>query len=120
MVRVDGVGASCVLISSCRGVLPRSRCSGADHLTAVGREELLAQTKAFIDAEAVPGVRVEAVVREGQAAAEIADMAISMNADLLVIGTWTIRIRTPASRIGHGEGSAQGSLPRADCPATAS
>ena len=56
-------------------------------LTAVGREELLAETKAFIDAEAVPGVRVEAVVREGQAAAEIADMAISMNADLLVIGT---------------------------------
>jgi nucleotide-binding universal stress UspA family protein len=56
-------------------------------LTAVGREELLAETKAFIDAEAVPGVRVEAVVQEGQAAAEIADMAISMNADLLVIGT---------------------------------
>ena len=56
-------------------------------VTAVGREELLAQTKAFIDAEAVPGVRVEAVVREGQAAAEIADMAIGMNADLLVIGT---------------------------------
>ena len=38
-------------------------------VTAVGREELLAQTKAFIEAEAVPGVRVEMVVRDGQAAA---------------------------------------------------
>ena len=39
------------------------------------------------DAETVPGVPVEAVVRDGQAAAEIVDQAISMNADLLVIGT---------------------------------
>ena len=56
-------------------------------LTAVDRDQLLADTKAFIESEKAPGVPLDAVVREGQAAAEILNQAASMNADLLVIGT---------------------------------
>ena len=56
-------------------------------LTAISRAELLANVKTFIDAETVPGVPVEAVIRDGQAAAEIVAQAASMDADLLVIGT---------------------------------
>jgi nucleotide-binding universal stress UspA family protein len=56
-------------------------------LTAVDREQLLADTKAFIEAETAPGVAIEAVVREGHTAAEIVDQATNMSADLLVIGT---------------------------------
>ena len=56
-------------------------------LTAVDRAQLLAETRAFVEAEAAPGVGIEPVVREGQTAAEIVDQADGMNADLLVIGT---------------------------------
>ena len=56
-------------------------------LTAADREQLLADTQAFIEAEKAPGVAVEAVLREGGAAAEILDQVTEMNADLLVMGT---------------------------------
>ena len=56
-------------------------------LTAVDREQLLTDTKGFIEAESAPGVAIDAVVREGSTAAEILDQASSMNADLVVIGT---------------------------------
>ena len=56
-------------------------------LTAVDRERLLADTKKFIEAETAPGVAIEAVVREGNTAAEIVNQATNMSADLLVIGT---------------------------------
>jgi nucleotide-binding universal stress UspA family protein len=56
-------------------------------LTPVDRNRLLADTKAFIEAEAAPGIAIEALVREGNAPAEIVDQATTMSADLLVIGT---------------------------------
>jgi nucleotide-binding universal stress UspA family protein len=56
-------------------------------LTAADRDQLLADTRAFIEAEAAPGVAIAAVVREGNTAAEIVDQATDMNADLLVMGT---------------------------------
>ena len=56
-------------------------------LTAADRDQLLADTKAFIEAEAAPGVALDAVVREGNPAAEIVDQATDMNAALLVMGT---------------------------------
>ena len=56
-------------------------------MTPVDRERFLVDTRAFIQAEAAPGVAVDAVIREGSAAAEILDLATDMAADLLVIGT---------------------------------
>jgi nucleotide-binding universal stress UspA family protein len=56
-------------------------------LIPADRDQLLADTKAFIEAEAAPGVAIEAVVREGNTATEILDQATKMSADLLVIGT---------------------------------
>ena len=56
-------------------------------LIPADRAQLLADTKAFIEAEAAPGVAIEAVIREGNTAAEILDQATKMSADLLVIGT---------------------------------
>jgi nucleotide-binding universal stress UspA family protein len=56
-------------------------------LTAADHDQLLADTRAFIEAEAAPGVAIDAVVREGNTAAEIVDEATTMRADLLVIGT---------------------------------
>ena len=56
-------------------------------LTAVDRDQLLADIKAFAETESAPGITIEAVVREGNTAAEILEQAISMKADLLVIGT---------------------------------
>ena len=56
-------------------------------LAPVGRDRLLADTKAFAAAESAAGVAIEAVVREGSTAAEILTQAASMRADLLVIGT---------------------------------
>ena len=56
-------------------------------LTAVDREQILADTRAFIEPESAPGTPIEAVVREGSTAAEILDQAAAMNVDLLVIGT---------------------------------
>jgi nucleotide-binding universal stress UspA family protein len=56
-------------------------------LTPADRDQLLADTLAFVEAETAPGVAIKAVVREGNAAAEIVDQATKMNADLLVIGT---------------------------------
>ena len=56
-------------------------------LTPADRDQLLADTKAFIEAETAPGVAIEAVLREGNTAAEIVDQATTMSADLLVIGT---------------------------------
>jgi nucleotide-binding universal stress UspA family protein len=56
-------------------------------LTPLDREQVLADTRTFVDAEKAPGVPIEAVVREGQAAGEIVDQAVTMDADLIVIGT---------------------------------
>jgi nucleotide-binding universal stress UspA family protein len=56
-------------------------------LIPADRDRLLADTKAFIEAEAAPGVPIEAVVREGNTAGEILDQETKMRADLLVIGT---------------------------------
>jgi nucleotide-binding universal stress UspA family protein len=56
-------------------------------LIPADRDRLLADTKVFIEAETAPGVAIEAVIREGNTAAEIVDQAISMSADLLIIGT---------------------------------
>ena len=56
-------------------------------LTAADRDQLLADTKAFVEAELAPGVAVGTVIREGNTTAEILDQASSMNADLLVMGT---------------------------------
>ena len=56
-------------------------------LTAVDRDQLLADTKAFAETETAPGITIEAVVREGDVAAETLEQAASMRADLLVIGT---------------------------------
>jgi nucleotide-binding universal stress UspA family protein len=56
-------------------------------LTLADRDQLLANTKAFIEAETAPGVAIEAVIREGNTAAQILDQATKMSADLLVIGT---------------------------------
>ena len=55
-------------------------------LTAVDRENYSPIRGLHRSGEA-PGVAIEAVVREGNTAAEIVDQATSMNADLLVIGT---------------------------------
>ena len=56
-------------------------------LAAADRDQLLADINAFIESERTPGVAIEAVVRQGNPAAEILDQVTSMNADLLVIGT---------------------------------
>jgi nucleotide-binding universal stress UspA family protein len=56
-------------------------------LMPVDREQLLANTRAFIEAESAPGVVIDALVREGNAAVEILNEAACINADLLVIGT---------------------------------
>jgi nucleotide-binding universal stress UspA family protein len=56
-------------------------------LTAADRDQLLADTKAFVEAELAPGVAVGTIIREGNTTAEILDQASSMNADLLVMGT---------------------------------
>ena len=56
-------------------------------LTSVDRDQLLADVKAFAQAESAPEVPVEAVVREGNPAGQILEQATAMRADLLVIGT---------------------------------
>jgi nucleotide-binding universal stress UspA family protein len=56
-------------------------------LTPGDRDQLLADVKAFADAESAPGITIDAVVREGNVAGEILEQATSMGADLLVIGT---------------------------------
>jgi nucleotide-binding universal stress UspA family protein len=56
-------------------------------LTAVDQDQLLADTKAFAETDSAPGVKIEAVVREGNTAGEILELANDMNADLMVIGT---------------------------------
>ena len=56
-------------------------------LTAVDRDQLLADTKAFAQTESAPGITIEAVVRAGNTAGEILEQADTMKAELLVIGT---------------------------------
>jgi nucleotide-binding universal stress UspA family protein len=56
-------------------------------LTAADRDQLLADTKAFAEAEGAPGITIDAAVRQGDTAGEILEQATSMKADLLVIGT---------------------------------
>ena len=56
-------------------------------LTNADRDQLLADTRAFVATESSPDVAIETVLREGNAAAEILAQASSMHADLLVIGT---------------------------------
>jgi nucleotide-binding universal stress UspA family protein len=56
-------------------------------LTAIDRDQLLADVRAFVKTENAPGVTIEAVVREGNISGEILDQATGMKADLLVVGT---------------------------------
>jgi nucleotide-binding universal stress UspA family protein len=56
-------------------------------LTDADRDQLLAETRAFIAAEAAPEVAIDAVVRQGYAARGILEQAEGMRADLIVIGT---------------------------------
>jgi nucleotide-binding universal stress UspA family protein len=56
-------------------------------LTGVDREELIAATKRFVEAESAPGIPIETIVREGNIAKEILAQAADSDADLLVIGT---------------------------------
>jgi nucleotide-binding universal stress UspA family protein len=56
-------------------------------LTPADRDQLLADTKAFAESESAPGITIEAVVRGGNTAGEILELATSMKADLLVLGT---------------------------------
>jgi nucleotide-binding universal stress UspA family protein len=63
------------------GVFETFALPGAD------RGQLLAETNRFIESEIAPGMPIEAAIREGNPAAEIFDQAVSMKADLLVIGT---------------------------------
>jgi nucleotide-binding universal stress UspA family protein len=56
-------------------------------LTAVDRDRLLAHTKTFAETDSARGIKVDATVREGNAAGEIVELAIRMKPDLLVIGT---------------------------------
>jgi nucleotide-binding universal stress UspA family protein len=51
------------------------------------RDRLLADTQAFARAAGAPGITIEALVREGNTAAEILEQAAGMKADLIVIGT---------------------------------
>jgi len=81
-------------------------------LTAVDRDQLLADTKAFAERDDASGVAIEAVVREGTMASEILDQATSMKADLLVIGTHG---RSGFERLLLGS-VAEKVLRRASCP----
>jgi nucleotide-binding universal stress UspA family protein len=56
-------------------------------LTAADRDQLLAQTRAFAEREAAPGIAIDAIIREGDAAAEILACASSLKPDLLIMGT---------------------------------
>ena len=55
--------------------------------TPVAREQLLAETKTFADKEAARGITIDAAVRAGTPAAEIVEEAVTISADLLVMGT---------------------------------
>ena len=81
-------------------------------LTAVDRDQLLADTRAFVETESAPGITIEAVVREGNTAAEILEQAASMKADLLVIGTHG---RSGFERLVLGS-VAEKMLRKASCP----
>jgi nucleotide-binding universal stress UspA family protein len=56
-------------------------------LAASDRDQLLAQTRAFVEREAAPGITIDALIREGNAAAEILACASSLKPDLLIMGT---------------------------------
>jgi nucleotide-binding universal stress UspA family protein len=81
-------------------------------LTLGDRDQLLADTKAFAEAEGAPGIAIEAVVREGSTAREILEQAASMKADLLVIGTHG---RSGVERLVLGS-VAEKVLRKAGCP----
>lgn len=81
-------------------------------LTPVDRDQLLADVKAFAATESAPGVRIDAIVRQGNTAGEILEQATSMKADLLVIGTHG---RTGFERLVLGS-VAERVLRKATCP----
>jgi nucleotide-binding universal stress UspA family protein len=81
-------------------------------LTPVDCDQLLADTKAFAEAESAPGITIEALVREGNTAAEILEQAASMKTDLLVIGTHG---RSGFERLVLGS-VAEKVLRKANCP----
>lgn len=56
-------------------------------LTRADRDKVLKELHRFVQAEAAPGVPVEAAIREGVAATAILEQAEEMQADLLVLGT---------------------------------
>jgi nucleotide-binding universal stress UspA family protein len=56
-------------------------------LTDADRERLKSELRAFADCDARSGVRIEPVVREGDAVREILDEAASAKADLVTVGT---------------------------------
>jgi nucleotide-binding universal stress UspA family protein len=81
-------------------------------LTAIDREQLRVDIKAFVDAESAARIPIEVVIREGHPAAEIVSEASSMDADLLVIGTHG---RSGWERLLLG-GVAERVLRKATCP----
>jgi nucleotide-binding universal stress UspA family protein len=81
-------------------------------LTDIDRGQLLSDVKAFADTESAADVRIDAVVREGNAAGEILEHATSMKADLLIIGTHG---RSGFERLLLGS-VAEKVLRRATCP----
>jgi nucleotide-binding universal stress UspA family protein len=56
-------------------------------LPPIDQDQLLAETRAFVDQERAPGVIVEAAVRGGNPVQEILEEAVRGHADLIVIGT---------------------------------
>ena len=81
-------------------------------LTAVDRDQLLADVRTFAETESAPEVPLEAVVREGNTAGEILEQATSMKADLLVMGTHG---RSGFERVVLGS-VAEKVLRKASCP----
>lgn len=56
-------------------------------LAGLDREQVLRDMKGLIEDESAPGVPIDSLVREGNAAAEILEQAAAMQADLIVMGT---------------------------------
>ena len=95
MVRGDGHGSPCLLASSGRSFWSGPGGLRADGLTAVDRDRLLADTRAFAESESAPGVTIEAVVREGSTAAEILEQAEHEGRSARHRHARAIRVRSP-------------------------
>ena len=81
-------------------------------LAPVGRDRLLADTKAFAAAESAPGVAIEAVVREGSTAAEILDAGGEYEGrSACHRHAWAVRTRATVCRLSRGNGTTKVQLP---------